>query len=129
MALSRRLTTSKLSTSYLICITLLIRVNSKISVSARSTIGDPIEENLRSGKRFLGKHLLAGLAISLESRRRNKLTGYVEEAEFDKGSEALNLSVRVTRTLGNCPSKSCGSKRLREFVLQQKGKSTSESRT
>ena len=77
--------------------------NYRIRIKGTLTTGDPIQANLNSGHRVLNKHLVAGVALSLENRRRNKFGGYLESVDFHDGQYEMDL--RINTALGNCPSR------------------------
>jgi ferredoxin-NADP reductase/predicted pyridoxine 5'-phosphate oxidase superfamily flavin-nucleotide-binding protein len=62
-----------------------------LSIAARPTFGDPLNEALTEGTR------LGVLGIEYQTRRRNRLTGRVT-AFSDRG-----LALQVDQTFGNCP--------------------------
>ncbi|THU98277.1 hypothetical protein K435DRAFT_838205 [Dendrothele bispora CBS 962.96] len=79
-----------------------------LSVHAKLWEGEPFRENMKlfAGKEDEedeeGKMLIAGIGIQFETRRRNKLAGWVSRLEQKEG-DVVELELTVNQSLGNCP--------------------------
>jgi uncharacterized protein len=93
---------------------------SKIKISAQFSIGDPFVECL---KKKIFPRYFAGLGIDFTNRRRNKLSGFIENASIN--GNKIELELLTNEYLGNCPKyitvrKLIKKERISEFPIEMK---------
>ncbi|KAK4047867.1 hypothetical protein OIO90_006028 [Microbotryomycetes sp. JL221] len=75
---------------------------SMLQIHAKTWRGDPVPRFLASHHANDVELPVAGVGVELTTRRRNKVAG-MAKAVYNQDLEVVDVDVRVTQALGNCP--------------------------